>query len=190
MKGSCRTGTFRARFETVRPSSAGTIGSAVATPAPSRHDGSHDDFARPISGIVESDREIHRGDCEMLWADLIEGRRSWQDTSQRAEALLATAQVPNPIVNSGLLSLYYLGQDGVPRDPESQTVRREAWRQALREQDADRDGWYRRHYSSMVHAHGVRFGRDPAASFGSKLVHSGLLATADLDAVLAQLYPI
>ena len=120
-------------------------------------------------------------------ADLIEGRRSWQDTSQRAAALVSTANVPNPIVNGGLLSLHNLWQEDVPRDPALQTARREAWRQALREQDADRDGWYRRHYKGMLANHGARGGRDRAALLGAKLVNDRLLTTADVDAVLEQL---
>ena len=140
-----------------------------------------------VPDILASGREIHRNDCEMLWADLIEGRRTWQETFKRAEALVSTANVPNPIVNWGLLSLQGLWQDGVPRDPESQTAAREAWRQSLREQDADRDGWYRRHYQDMLLRHGREFGCDRAASFGAKVVRDGLLTTADVDEVLEQL---
>jgi hypothetical protein len=86
----------------------------------------------PVAEIVASGREITRDDADMLWSDLISGRYTWQETSERALALIETVNVAEHIVNWGLMELYYLWQPGTARDAESQVAKREAWRQVVR----------------------------------------------------------
>ena len=43
-----------------------------------------------VPGIVASGREITRDDVEMLWSGLISGHYTWQQTSDRALALIET----------------------------------------------------------------------------------------------------
>jgi hypothetical protein len=73
----------------------------------------------PVPRIVASGREIARDDVEMLWSDLISARYTWQETSERALALIETVNVPEHIVNWGLMDLYYLWWPGAARDVES-----------------------------------------------------------------------
>lgn len=138
----------------------------------------------PVSGIVASGREITREDVEMLWADLIEGCYTWQETSERALALIDTVNVPEHIVNWGLMDLYYLWQPGTARDAESQRAKRESWRAKLRIYDADPGGWNRRYYRDMLVHRASRSGHDAAAMFGRQLVSSGLLQDTVVAAVL------
>ena len=140
----------------------------------------------PVPEIVASGREITRADADMLWSDLINGRYTWQETSQRALALIETVNVPEHIVNWGLMELYYLWQPGTARDAESQDAQREAWRARLWEYDADPDGWNRRYYRRMVVEHAGRFGSHEARCFGRRLVADGLLRDSDVDAALRE----
>jgi hypothetical protein len=137
-----------------------------------------------VPGIVASGREITRDDVEMLWFGLISGRYTWQETSQRALALIETVNVPEHIVNWGLMELYELRRPGAARDAESHGTKRDAWRAKLREYDADRDGWNRTYYRDMLVHHADKFGYDEAARFGQKLLTSGLLQDSDVDAAL------
>jgi hypothetical protein len=157
--------------------------------APSRHDGNMMTSNRPpdpVPEIVASGREITRDDVEMLWADLINGCYTWQETSQRALALIETVNVDEHIVNWGLMDLYYLWQPGTARDAESQRAKREAWRARLREYDADPDGWNRAYYRDMLVEHAGQFGYDKARSIGRRLGADGLLHDNDVDAALQQ----
>ena len=76
--------------------------------------------------MTEATPKVTRHDVEQLWSDVIGGRRSWQDTSARAEALVERVNSENPIVNEGLLTLYYLWQPGAARDAASLSSRRDA----------------------------------------------------------------
>jgi hypothetical protein len=86
----------------------------------------------------------------MLWSDLISGRYTWQETAERALALIETANVPEHIVNCGPMELYDLRQPATKWDAESQRAKREAWRAKLQECDGDPDGWNRRYYRDML----------------------------------------
>jgi hypothetical protein len=138
----------------------------------------------PVPGIVASGREITRDDVEMLWSDLISARYTWQETSERALALIETVNVPEHIVNWGLMDLYYLWWPGAARDVESHKAKREVWRAKLREYDADRDGWNHRYYRDMLVRHTDAFGYTKAARLGRLLVTSGLLQGSDVQAAL------
>lgn len=120
----------------------------------------------------------------MLWADLTDGRYTWQETSQRALALLDTVCVPNHIVNSGLMSLYYLWQPDAARDTASQWVEREPWRAMLREYDIDPAERDFSHYRQMLTGSVERRGVDEAREFGAWLVSDGLLRDSDLQTAL------
>jgi hypothetical protein len=148
---------------------------------------SEDRAPDPVPGIVASGREITRDDVEMLWSDLISGRYTWQETSNRALALIDTVNVPEHIVNWGLIDLHTLWRAGAARDAESYRAMREAWRAKLRVYDADRDGWNRRHYRDTFVQHAETFGYDKAARFGRRLARSGLLQDSDVDAALQDL---
>ena len=137
-----------------------------------------------VPEIVASGREITRDDVEMLWSDLISARYTWQETSERALALIETVNVPEHIVNWGLMDLYYLWWPGAARDVESYQAMREAWWAKLREYDAEQVGWDHRYYREMVGRHAAEFGDDKAACFGRALVASGLLEDSDIEAAL------
>jgi hypothetical protein len=140
-----------------------------------------------VPRIVASGREITRDDVEMLWSGLMSGHYTWQETSERALALIETVNVPEHIVNWGLMDLYDLRRPGAARDAVSYRTKREAWRAKLREYDADRDGWNRTYYRDMLVHHADKFGYDKAARFGGRLATSGLLQDSDVDAALQDL---
>ena len=127
---------------------------------------------------------VTRHDVERLWADAIAERCSWLETSRRAEALIDLVNSENPIVNSGLLSLYYLWQPGARRDPKSLSQDRERWRTRLHQYDANPAEWTRRYFEKVLAAHADRQGDEAGRSFGRKLAHFGLLAESDVARVL------
>jgi hypothetical protein len=145
---------------------------------------SEDHRLDPVPGIVASGREITRDDVEMLWSDLISARYTSQETSERALALIETVNVPERIVNWGLMELYYLWWPGAARDVKSHMAKREVWPAKLREYDADRDGWNHKYYRDMLVHHADEFGYNKAACFGRHLVRSGLLQDSDVEAAL------
>jgi hypothetical protein len=120
----------------------------------------------------------------MLWADLFDGRYTWQEASQRALPLLDTVRVPNDIVNSGLMDLYYLWQPDAARDPASQWVEREHWRAMLPEYDIDPAEWDFSHYRRMLTEVIKRRGVDEAREFGALLVSDGLPLDSDVQTAL------
>jgi hypothetical protein len=134
--------------------------------------------------MTEATPEVTRHDVDQLWSDVIGGRRSWQDTSARAEALVARVNSENPIVNEGLLTLYYLWQPGAARDAASLSSQRERWRDELAEYDADPAAWMRCYFQRMLVSYADRRRAPEAGAFGAKLVAQGLLAATDVDQVL------
>jgi hypothetical protein len=131
--------------------------------------------------MTEAPPEVTRHDVEQLWSDVIAGRISWQDTSAHAEVLVDRVNSENPIVNEGLLTLYYLWQPGAVRDAASLSAQREAWRDKLAEYDTDPAAWMRSYFQRMLVSHAEVRGEPAARAFGTKLVAQGLLAAADVD---------
>lgn len=138
----------------------------------------------PVPAIVSSGREIDRDDIEMLWADLIEGRYTWQQTSERALAFVETVNVPNHIVSWGLMELYHLWRSDTAPDLDLQRDRREQWRAQLREYDLDPAEWDFSYYRRMLVGHFERCGVSSAERFATELILDGYLRQSDADFVL------
>ncbi|WP_165966465.1 hypothetical protein [Actinomadura sp. 7K507] len=137
--------------------------------------------------MSEPGTEVTRHDVERLWSDAIAGRCSWQETSDRAQALIDLVNAETPIVNGGLLTLYYLWRPGARRDPESLTEERERWRARLRVYDSDPRAWWRNHYHRMLERHAEQHGVPAAQGFGERLVRDGHLPEDDLSWILDRL---
>jgi hypothetical protein len=134
--------------------------------------------------MTEAIPAVTRHDVERLWSDVIGGRVSWQDTSARAEALVERVSSENPVVNDGLVALYYLWQPSVARDAASLSARRERWRAELGKYDADPTAWMVSYFQRMLLGYGEVHGEPAARAFGAKLVAQGLLPAVDVDQVL------
>jgi hypothetical protein len=134
--------------------------------------------------MSEPRTEVTPHDVERLWSDVIAGRSSWQETSDRAQALIDLVNSETPIVNWGLLTLYYLWQPGAGRDPESLTEARDRWRAQLRVYDSDPRAWWRGYYQRILARHAELFGVRAAQSFGERLVRYGQLTEYDLARIL------
>jgi hypothetical protein len=143
--------------------------------ATSRHD---------VLQMSQEQPEVTRNDVERLWADAIAQRYPAEETSRRAQALIELANSETPIVNWGLLSLYYLWQPEVRRDSASLVQSRERWRAQLREYDADPPGWMRRYFEQMLARHAERCGHEAGRTFGRHLVRDGYLNASEVARVL------
>lgn len=138
----------------------------------------------PVSTIVASGREITADDAEMIWADFIDGRCTWQETSERALALVETVNVPSHVVNRALLHLYYLWQPDAVRDVDLHKAMRETWRAAVKEYDADPIEWDRPFFQDMLRRRVAKYGVHNARDLAALLVRDGLMRHEDADAVL------
>jgi hypothetical protein len=134
--------------------------------------------------MSEAFPQVSRHDVERLWSDVIAGRVSWQETSARAEALVERVNSESPVVNWGLLTLYYLWQPGVARDAETLSASRDRWRAQLDEYDADPAGWMQTYFQRMFVDHAQVHSQQAARAFGAKLVAQGLLAATAVDQAL------
>ena len=141
----------------------------------------------PVPGIVASGRQITADDVEMIWADFIERRYSWQETSARALALVETVNVPSHVVNGALLDLYYLWQPDAVRDLGAHRAMREAWRETVKRYDADPLEWDRPFYQDMLRRRAAEHGTKSARDLALQLVSDRLLRQKDADAVLDDL---
>jgi hypothetical protein len=137
--------------------------------------------------MSESRPEVTRYDVERLWSDAIAGRSSWQETSDRARALIDLVNSQTPIVNWGLMTLYYLRRPGAGRDPKSLTEARDRWRAQLRVYESDPRAWWRGYYQRMLARHAERCGVSAAQNFGERLVRDGQLTEYDLTRILDRL---
>lgn len=136
------------------------------------------------STMAEAAPDVRRETVEQLWADLIAGRVSWRETSIRAEALVEQVNSENPLVNEGLLTLYYLRQPGASTDTTSLTRSRDCWHARMAEHDANPEGWMRAHFQQMLASHAGAHGEAAARTLGAKLVDRGALNAADVAEVL------
>ena len=136
----------------------------------------------PVPEIVGSGREVVPEDVEVLWSDLIDGRRTSQETATRARSLMEAANATH-VANWGLSSLYALTHVGT-QDAEALVLAHEARRQHVREYEADPGGWDRRYYQRMIAEFAKNHGDERARHLGARLVDSGELRPCDVDAAL------
>jgi hypothetical protein len=142
------------------------------------------DSSDPVSEIVAAGREVVLEDVEALWSDLMDRRRTAQETAARARLLMETVNVTH-VANWGLSTLYALTYEGV-RDAEGVGLAHERWRRHVRDYEADPAAWDRRYYQRMITDFANRHGTERARAFGAKLVASGELRDRDVAAAMGQ----
>lgn len=128
--------------------------------------------------------EVVPEEVDLLWSDLLSGRSTVSETVARTRRLMDTANATH-VASAGLSALHAVtfGRDDSEVD---RVMAYERWRQHVREYDADPVGWNIRYYQRMIVGFAERHGTDRARQLGAKMVASGELSVADVEAALAQ----
>lgn len=145
-----------------------------------------DGEVRAIRHRALSGGSVTRHDAERLCADLLSGRRTWQQTSSDAVALVERVDADNRIVNDWLLWLYYLRLFEDRRQPDVIHAARQHFREALARYDADRDGWELRYMLRHIAGMWSSFGREKALHSARKNVRLGMLTEKELSYFLSR----
>ena len=88
------------------------------------------------------------------------------------------------MANYGLSALYALISSDT-EDAATLVRGNDAWRQDMREYQADPEAWDRGYYQRMIFEFAKKHGPERARRFGARLVHAGELRSSDVDAALA-----
>lgn len=127
---------------------------------------------------------VTRRHAEHLWEELIAGRRTWQQTSDDAIALVEQVDAENKIVDKGLLWLYYLWQSEDLRRPDVIIEARRRFRAELAECDTDPVEWECQYYLRMLRGFRSEHGLQKTLRFARNLRRSGLIRQQEVAELL------